>query len=143
MSPPRNPTEPRHWLVKQEPESYSWEDFRREGATEWSGVRNYQARNNLKAMHPGDPVLFYESGEAKEVVGMASVAKAAYPDPTADEPGWVAVRLKAGQPLRRRVALSEIRADPALSQILLLRNSRLSVIPLSAAEYARIVRRGG
>jgi predicted RNA-binding protein with PUA-like domain len=143
MSPPEPKAGPRHWLVKQEPESYSWEDFRREGATEWSGVRNYQARNNLKGMQAGDPVLFYESGEAKAVVGTATVAKAAYPDPTADEPGWVAVRLKAGRPLKRRVALAEIRAEPALAQILLLRNSRLSVSPLAPAEYKRIVSLGG
>lgn len=143
MIPPKTPSEPRHWLVKQEPESYSFEDFQREGSTEWSGVRNYQARNNLKGMRAGDPVLFYESGDAKEVVGRASVARAAYPDPTADEPGWVAVRLRAGRPLKRRVALAEIRAEPGLSQILLLRNSRLSVIPLTPAEFARIVELAG
>jgi predicted RNA-binding protein with PUA-like domain len=142
MSPPKPPTPPRHWLVKQEPESYAWEDFQREGATEWSGVRNYQARNNLKGMQVGDSVLYYESGDSKSVAGLARVAKAAYPDPTADEPGWVAVRLKAVRALQRRVALGEIRAQPALADILLLRNSRLSVIPLTPAEFERIVAMG-
>jgi predicted RNA-binding protein with PUA-like domain len=142
MSPPNPSAPPRHWLVKQEPESYAWEDFRREGATEWSGVRNYQARNNLRGMRTGDPVLYYESGDSKSVAGIARVAKAAFPDPTAEEPGWVAVRLKAVRALKRRVTLAEIRAEPALAGILLLRNSRLSVIPLAAAEFERIVAMG-
>jgi predicted RNA-binding protein with PUA-like domain len=134
--------ETRHWLVKQEPESYSWEDFVREGHTVWSGVRNYQARNNLKGMHVGDPVLFYASGESKSVLGVAKVTKAAYPDPTADEPGWVAVELRPVRPLDRPVTLAQVRAEPALAGIMLLRNSRLSVIPLGAAEFDKIVRMG-
>jgi predicted RNA-binding protein with PUA-like domain len=133
----------RHWLVKQEPESYSWDDFALEGKTRWDGVRNYQARNNLKGMRAGDPVLFYSSGDSKSVVGIAEVKKAAFPDPSADEPGWVAVELKAVRPLKRPVTLKEIRADPALAGVLLIRNSRLSVIPLTGAEYGRIVELGG
>jgi predicted RNA-binding protein with PUA-like domain len=132
-----------HWLVKQEPESYPWAAFEKDGRTAWEGVRNYQARNNLKAMKLGDPVLFYASGGAKAVVGIASVAKAAYPDPTADEPGWFAVELKAVRALRRPVSLAEIKAEPSLSQILLVRNSRLSVSPLTPEAYAAILRMEG
>src|SRR5580693_5041119 len=106
---PNEPVHAGHWLVKQEPESYPWEAFVREGRAQWEGVRNYQARNNLKGMKRGDPVLFYASGDSKSVVGIASVTKAAYPDPTADEPGWVAVELKAVRPLKRPVTLAQIK----------------------------------
>jgi predicted RNA-binding protein with PUA-like domain len=132
-----------YWLVKQEPESYSWDDFARDGRTDWTGVRNYQARNNLKGMQAGDPVLFYASGEPKSVVGLAEVSQAAFPDPTADEPGWVAVELKAVRALARPVPLAEIKADPALQDFLLVRHSRLSVMPAAKAEFERIVRLGG
>src|SRR5678816_3765505 len=98
-----------YWMVKQEPETYSWDDFVRDGSTDWSGVRNYQARNNLKAMKPGDKVLFYHSGKGKEVVGLAEVVKSAYPDPTADDPQWVAVDLKPVKPLATPVQLAAIR----------------------------------
>ncbi len=137
-----NSADTRHWLVKQEPESYPWEAFSRDGRTAWEGVRNYQARNNLKGMHPGDSVLFYSSGDSKSVVGIAAVTKAAYPDPTAEEPGWVAVELEAVRALKRPVSLVQIRAAPALANILLLRNSRLSVIPLARAEFDQIVKMG-
>lgn len=133
---------PSHWLVKQEPESYAWADFEKDGRTSWEGVRNYQARNNLKGMSRGDPVLFYASGDAKAVVGIASVSKAAYPDSTADEPGWVAVELKAVRPLKRPVTLAQVKATPALADILLVRNSRLSVMPLSAEAFEAIVGMG-
>ena len=131
-----------YWLVKQEPESYSWDDFTRDGRTDWTGVRNYQARNNLKGMQAGDAVLFYASGEPKSVVGIAEVSKAAFPDPTADEPGWVAVELKAVRPLKRAVPLAEIKADSALKDFLLVRHSRLSVMPATKAEFERIVQLG-
>jgi predicted RNA-binding protein with PUA-like domain len=132
-----------HWLVKQEPESYSWEDFVRDGRTSWDGVRNYQARNNLRGMRAGDPVLFYSSGESKAVVGIAKVSKAAYPDPTGDDPAWVSVEIQAVKALKRPVTLAEIRADAALAGVILVRHTRLSVMPLAAAEYDRIVRLGG
>jgi predicted RNA-binding protein with PUA-like domain len=135
-------TPPGHWLVKQEPESYSWENFTKDGRTSWDGVRNYQARNNLRGMKAGDPVLFYSSGESKAVVGVAKVTKAAYPDPTADEPAWVSVELEAVRALKRPVTLSEIKADPALAGVILVRHSRLSVMPLAAPEFTRIVRLG-
>ncbi len=133
----------RHWLVKQEPESYSWDSFLRDGRTPWEGVRNYQARNNLSAMAVGDSVLFYASGGPKEVVGIAAVSKSAFPDATADEPGWVAVELEAVRPLGRPVTLAQIKTEPKLSEIRLVRNSRLSVIPLKPAEFELIVKLGG
>jgi predicted RNA-binding protein with PUA-like domain len=132
-----------HWLVKQEPESYSWETFARDGRTRWEGVRNYQARNNLKAMNLGDPVLFYASGGPKSVVGIASVSQSATPDLTAEEPGWVAVELRAVRALARPVTLAQIKREPLLSGVALLRNSRLSVIPLTRGEFERIVQLGG
>jgi predicted RNA-binding protein with PUA-like domain len=131
-----------HWLVKQEPESYSWDDFVREGKTAWEGVRNYAARLHLKGMRPGDPVLFYASGDSKSVIGLAEVTQAAFPDATADEPGWVAVELKAGRALARPVTLAAIKATPALARIALVRQSRLSVMPLAREEFERIVRMG-
>ncbi len=133
----------RNWLVKQEPESYSWESFLKDGRTAWEGVRNYQARNNLKEMKSGDRVLFYASGGPKAVIGIAEVVRPAYPDPTADEPGWVAVDLQAERTLSSPVTLAQIKADPGLGGIMLLRNSRLSVMPLTGAEYGRILELGG
>lgn len=130
------------WLVKQEPDSYSWEDFARDGRTEWTGVRNYQARNNLKAMLPGDRVLFYASGKAKSVVGVAEVTKAAFPDPTAGEPGWVAVELKPVRALSRPVTLALIKAEHSLADILLIRHTRLSVMPLPTEAFEKIVSMG-
>lgn len=128
-----------HWLVKQEPDSYPWEAFVKEGRANWEGVRNYQARNNLKGMKTGDPVFFYASGDSREVVGIAQVTREAYPDPTADEPGWVAVELKPVRKLKRPVTLSQIKAEPSLAEILLVRNSRLSVIPLTPEAYDTIL----
>ena len=131
-----------HWLVKQEPETYSWADFVKEGKAAWTGVRNYQARNNLRAMKKGDAVLFYHSGEGKEVVGIARVGKEAYPDPTATEGDWSGVDLVPMKPLKKPVALGVIKADNALKDILLIRNSRLSVMPLTQAQFNRILELG-
>lgn len=128
--------------MKQEPESYPWESFARDGRASWDGVRNYQARNNLKAMRQGDPVLFYSSGESKSVMGIATVSRPAYPDPTADEPGWVAVELRAVRALGRPVPLARIKAEPDLAGILLVRNSRLSVMPLAREAFERIAGMG-
>jgi predicted RNA-binding protein with PUA-like domain len=127
------------WLVKQEPDSYSWEAFVREGVASWTGVRNYQARNNLKAMRSGDPVLFYASGDAKAVQGLARVTKAAFPDPTAEDSGWVAVELRPVRVLKHPVTLARIKSEPGLAGIALVRNSRLSVMPLDEKAFARIV----
>ena len=131
-----------YWLVKSEPEAYSWENFLREGRTAWTGVRNYQARINLNAMRPGDAVLFYESMTTKAVVGLAEVSKPAFPDTTAEEPGWVAVELAAKSPLAHPVTLAQIKAEPALAETKLLRQSRLSVVPLTAAEFKKILSLG-
>jgi len=136
------PMKIQHWVVKQEPEGYSWDDFVRDGSTTWEGVRNYQARNNLKAMQPGDRVLFYASSDTKSVVGIAEVAKAAFPDVTANEPGWVAVELKPVRALAKAVTLAEIKAQPALAGIALARHGRLSVSPLTRDEFERIVKLG-
>ncbi len=131
-----------YWMVKQEPETYSWEEFVKDGSTDWTGVRNYQARNNLRAMKPGDRVLFYHSGKGKEVVGLAEVVGAAYPDPTADDPQWVAVDLKPVKPLANSVQLAAIRYDKRLSQLPLIRQSQLSVMPLTKDEFDVIVSMG-
>src|SRR5713226_9791278 len=128
-----------YWLVKQEPEAYSWDDLVRDRGTEWTGVRNFQARNNLRQMKVGDRVLFYHSGEQKAVVGVAQVAKAGYPDPSADEAQWVAVDIKPLKPLREPVPLALIRVQPKLSNILLVRQSRLSVMRVTKEEFETIV----
>ena len=132
-----------HWIVKQEPEAYSWSDLVRDRRTAWTGVRNFQARNNLRAMKKGDFVLFYHSGEEKRIVGLASVVKENYPDPTADDPAWVGVDLAAIKPLVKPVALQEIKADAALRDIVLVRNSRLSVSPLDQAQFRRLMELAG
>ncbi len=129
-----------HWLVKQEPEAYSWDDFMRDGRTEWTGVRNFQARNNLRAMHKGDAVFYYHSVSEKAVVGIAEVTREAFPDPTAKEGDWSAVELKPVRLLKKAVTLEEIKAEPKLREIALLRNSRLSVQPLGKAEFDLICR---
>jgi predicted RNA-binding protein with PUA-like domain len=129
----------RHWLVKSEPGAYSWERLVREGRAVWDGVRNAQARNHLAEMGRGDPVLFYHTGGAKGVVGIAKVARAAYPEPGAGDPRWVAVDLVPVRALRRPVSLAEIKADRPLAGIALVRHSRLSVMPLEPDAYDRIL----
>jgi predicted RNA-binding protein with PUA-like domain len=128
-----------YWLVKQEPTAYSWDDFVKEGKTAWTGVRNFQARNNLRSMKTGDPVLFYHSVTDKAIIGEAEVLREAFPDPTATEGDWIAVELKPIKPLRRRVSLEEIKADKKLSQLALVRSPRLSVMPVTADEYRAIL----
>jgi predicted RNA-binding protein with PUA-like domain len=130
------------WLVKQEPSDYSWSDFVADGGTSWTGVRNYTARNNLRRMSKGDEVLFYHSGEEKAVAGIAKVSRTAYRDTTAKEGDWSAVDLVPIKPLRRPVALREIKAKPALKKIALVRQSRLSVMPLAAKEFRVILKMG-
>jgi predicted RNA-binding protein with PUA-like domain len=128
------------WLVKQEPSSYSWSDFVVEAQTSWTGVRNYTARNNLRKMRIGDEVLFYHSGEEKTVVGIAKVMRTAYPDPTAKEGDWCTVNLAPIKSLRCPVALQEIKGNPRLKGIPLIRQSRLSVMPLAESEFREIVK---
>src|SRR5438309_11572381 len=131
------------WLVKQEPSDYSWADFVADGSTSWTGVRNFAARNNLRRMSKGDEVLFYHSGEGKAVVGVAKVARTAYRDTTATEGDWSAVDLVPVKPLRRPVTLREIKAKPALKNIALVRQSRLSVMPLAGKDFTTIVKMAG
>lgn len=131
-----------HWLVKQEPSDFSWSQFVKDGTTAWTGVRNFQARNFLRAMKKDDQVLFYHSGEGKEVVGIACVKKEAYPDPTAKEGDWVAVDLVPVKPLNKSVPLSEIKKDTKLKNLLLVRQSRLSVMPVAVEEFERILELG-
>jgi predicted RNA-binding protein with PUA-like domain len=130
------------WLVKSEPESYGWDQFVADGTTDWTGVRNFAARLHLKAMATGDKVLFYASMGPKAVLGAATVSKTAFPDTTAEEPGWVAVQLKAGKALKRPVTLAEIKAEPSLAKMQLIRQSRLSVAPVTALEFEKILAMG-
>jgi predicted RNA-binding protein with PUA-like domain len=131
------------WLVKQEPEAYSWSDLIADGETSWTGVRNYTARNNLRAMRKGDEVLFYHSVSEKAVVGICQVKQPAYNDPTAKEGDWSTVHLTPKSALAHPVTLAEIRNNPRLRGIALLRQSRLSVQPLTSAEFDEIVRMAG
>ena len=129
-----------YWLVKQEPEDYSWDDLMRDKKTAWTGVRNFQARNNLHNMKVGDTLLFYHSGKEKSVVGIAEVARAAYPDPTADDDSWIAVDIKPVKKLVNAVSLADIKADAELRDLLLVRQSRLSVMPVSKEHFNEIVK---
>ena len=128
-----------YWLVKQEPTAYSWDDFVKDGKTAWTGVRNFQARNNLRSMKAGDRVLFYHSVTDKAIIGEAEVVRESFTDPTATEGNWIAVELKPIKTLRRRVSLEEIRADKKFSQLALVRSPRLSVMPVTADEYRAIL----
>jgi predicted RNA-binding protein with PUA-like domain len=128
------------WLVKQEPSAYSWADLVRDGKTPWTGVRNYTARNNLREMQNGDVVLFYHSVVGKEIMGISRVVREAYPDPTAEEGDWSAVDLAPEKALPRPVSLEEIKGNPKLKEMALLRLSRLSVQPVTSAQFEEIVR---
>src|SRR4051794_1814220 len=131
-----------YWLAKQEPSDYAWGDFVHDRGTSWTGVRNYTARNNLRKMHSGDEVLFYHSGDEKAVVGIAKVKRTAYADPTAKEGDWSAVDLVPARPFSRPVTLSEIKATRSLQKMPLIRQSRLSVMPVGEAEFRKIVAMG-
>jgi len=126
--------------VKQEPSSYSWSDFVADGETSWTGVRNFAARNNLRKMQKGNEVLFYHSGDEKAVVGIAKVTRTAYADPTANEGDWSTVDIAAVKALRRPVTLREIKNNPRLKRIPLVRQARLSVMPLAESEFQEIVK---
>ena len=128
------------WLVKQEPSAYSWTDFVRDGKTAWTGVRNFTARNNLRAMRKGDLAFFYHSVTEKAVVGIAQVVLEAYPDPTAKEGDWSAVDLAPEKALSKPVTLEEIKQNSKLKEMALLRLSRLSVQPVTKAQFEEIVR---
>lgn len=131
-----------YWLVKSEPFKYSWERFVQDGRTFWDGVRNYQARNNLRAMQSGDLVLFYHSNEGLAVVGVARVVKEAYQDPTTEDERWVAVDIEPVETLPTPVTLDAMKREPALANIALIRQGRLSVLPLTKEEFALIRKKG-
>jgi len=131
-----------HWLVKSEPSTYSWQRFNTEKKAVWDGVRNFEARNNLRAMKKGDLVLFYHSNEGKEVVGIASVAKVAYADPTATEGDWSVVELTPKKALSIPVTLAQCKADKKLAQFGLVKKSRISVVPATPEEFARVLELG-
>ncbi len=131
-----------YWLIKSEPHKYSWEKFNQDGRTFWDGVRNYQARNNLREMKEGDLVLYYHSNEGKEVVGVARVVREFYQDPTTDDANWVVVDLVPVEPLKRPVTLTKIKADERLQNISLVKQGRLSVMGLKPEEFDRVVELG-
>ena len=131
-----------YWLVKSEPSTYSWGDLVRDGRTRWDGVRNALARIHLAAMKKGDVALVYHSGDDKAVMGIARIAGTAYPDPSADDPRWLAVDIEALRPLAVPVPLATVKRDAKLAGMALVRNSRLSVMPASAAEFEQILAHG-
>ena len=128
-----------YWLVKSEPFKYSWDKFVEDGSTYWDGVRNYQARNNLRAMKKGDQVFFYHSNEGLEIVGIARVIKEHYQDPTTEDERWSVVDLKPVRKLKRAISLEEIKGDERLQEIALVRQSRLSVMPIREEEFDAIL----
>lgn len=131
-----------YWLMKSEPFKYSWDQLVEDGQTYWDGVRNYEARNNLAAMKKGDLALYYHSNKGKEVVGIAEIVGEAYPDPTADDPQWVVVDVAPVVPFTEPVTLAAIKADPNLADIALVRRGRLSVVPITAAEFRYVAKLG-
>ncbi|MCW3110257.1 MAG: ubiquinol-cytochrome reductase [Segetibacter sp.] len=131
-----------HWLIKSEPSKYSWDKFVADKQTFWDGVRNYTARNNLKAMKKGDEVFFYHSNEGLEIVGIAKVAKEAYQDPTTEDPNWVVVDFKPVKKLKKPVTLATIKSDIRLEKIALVRLGRLSVCPITDEEWNIILELG-
>ena len=132
-----------HWLVKSEPDAFSWEQQVAHGIEPWTGVRNHTAKLNLKAMRRGDRAFFYHSNIGKEIVGVVEVVRAAYPDPSAESGPWVCVDMKAVAPMPKPVTLAEMKSDPALEAMALLRQSRLSVAPITPLEWRHICKLGG
>ena len=133
---------PQHWLIKSEPDKYSFAELEKDKRTQWDGVRNFEARNAMRAMKIGDLALYYHSNEGKEVVGIAKIIAEAYPDPTAPEEDWSVVDVAPVKPLRAAVSLDQIRAEPTLADIALLKRSRLSVVPVSKAHFEKILQMG-
>lgn len=132
-----------YWLVKSEPFKYSWDQFVKDKLTFWDGVRNYAARNNLRAMKKGDKVLFYHSNEGLEIVGIAQVVKESYQDPTTPEDAWVVVDLKPVKKLKKSVTLAQVKSEPQLKNMALIKLGRLSVGPVTEEEWAVIMEMAG
>lgn len=131
-----------YWLIKSEPSAYSWSQFCKDKKTSWDGVRNYAARNNLRAMQKGDLLLYYHSNEGLEIVGIACVTKTSYPDPTANDDTWVSVQVKPVKALKKPVTLARVKSEPALANMQLIKLSRLSVSAVSAEEFNRVLEMG-
>lgn len=131
-----------YWLVKSEPDAYSWDAFMKDGKTAWTGVRNFAARLNLRAMKKGDTVFFYHSNEGKDVVGVAQVIEEAYPDPTANEGDWSCVDLKPLKAFAKPVPLADLKTDAALKEMIFVKQSRLSVSPVTTAQAQRLLKLG-
>ena len=132
-----------YWLIKSEPDAFSWAEQVENGVEPWTGVRNHQAKKNLAAMQVGDRAFFYHSNVGREIVGVVEVTRPAYPDPTAEDGRWVCVDVRAVGPMPHPVTLATIKADPALADLALVRQSRLSVVPVSDAHWAHLCRMGG
>ncbi|HRE74446.1 MAG TPA: EVE domain-containing protein [Flavobacteriales bacterium] len=132
-----------YWLLKSEPDVFSWDDLVKKGPSVWDGVRNYQARNNLKAMKKGDKALFYHSNIGREIVGIATITKPFFPDPTIDDERWVAVEVKAQKKFKNAVTLDTIKNTPALAKLPLVTHSRLSVMPVSELDFVLLCDMGG
>lgn len=128
-----------YWLIKSEPDVYSWDQFEADGKTVWDGVRNYAARNHLRAMQKGDLSLWYHSNEGKEIVGIAKVVKESYPEPGCDDPNWVAVDFKPFQKLKKSIALADLKSHPILKNMMFVRIGRLSVSPVTETEFQEII----
>jgi predicted RNA-binding protein with PUA-like domain len=128
-----------YWLIKSEPFKYSWDQFVKDKETFWDGVRNYQARNNLRAMKKGDLAFWYHSNEGMEIVGVAKVVKESYQDPTTEDPAWLVVNFKPVKKLKNPVSLATVKADKRLSSMALIKNSRLSVQPVTLEEFDMIM----
>lgn len=134
-----------YWLFKSEPSAWSWEDQKKRGEAgqEWDGVRNYQARNNMRAMHPGDKGFFYHSNDGLEIVGIVEVCNSSHPDSTTDDPRWECVDIRALEDMPDPVSLPDIKANPKLAEMVLVTNTRLSVQPVTEAEWKEVCRMGG
>ena len=133
----------KYWLVKSEPDVYGWDQFVADKKTFWDGVRNYEARNNLRAMEKGDVVLYYHSGKERQIVGTATVVKESYQDPTTEDDAWVCVDLKPGKPLANPVTLAQIKQTPSLLEMGLVRKGRISVILVTKTEFDTIMKMAG
>ena len=133
----------KYWLVKTEPDVYSWDTFAADRSTSWDGIRNYAARNHMRNMAKGDTVIFYHTGEERRAVGLATVLRTAYPDPTADDDTWSCVDLKAGRRFKTPVTLEQVKSDPVLKNTALVKIGRLSVLPLTSEEFDRFVSLAG
>ena len=129
----------KYWIIKTDPDTYSWTDLIKDKSTIWDGVRNYQARNNLREMKTGDKLLFYHSGEDKEVYGTAKVIQESFQDPTTDDKNWLAVKIEIVKALKNPVSLKVIKSEKKLQEMALIKNSRLSVLPLTKEEFDIII----